>query len=369
MRALQWSEIEDILLGATILGCGGGGELEEGRSLLRKAYLAGRQVKLSAPEDLADDAMLACPYGVGALTVGDAGFYQGRSLTDEHPAVLALRALATYCGCEFSALVCGELGGTSISDAFYPAAMLGLPVVDADAAARAVPELQHSLFCVRGLPIAPQAVVNEIGDTAIITEVADDRRSEALVRALAVASRSLVWVADHARPWSELRAALVPDTISLSQQVGRACREACAEGTDAAQAVADAAGGGLLFRGTVSSCAWRDSDGFTVGETALDGVEAFDASRYRIFFKNENLAAWRDEVPDVTCPDLICVLDEASGQPVTNPNVEEGSRLAIIGVPAPAAWRIPEGLATFGPRSVGLDVDYAPLEDRLGSRA
>ena len=99
----------------------------------------------------------------------------------------------------------GELGGTSISDAFFPAAMLGLPVVDADPVGRAVPELEHSLFKVNGLPIAPEAVVNEAGDTVIVTRVADDGRAEALVRALAVASRNLVWVADHALPWGLLR--------------------------------------------------------------------------------------------------------------------------------------------------------------------
>ena len=41
--------------------------------------------------------------------------------------------------------------------------MLDLPVVDADPVGRAVPEIEHSLFKVHGLPIAPQAVTNEVG--------------------------------------------------------------------------------------------------------------------------------------------------------------------------------------------------------------
>ena len=364
MRTLDWSEIEDILLGATILGCGGGGELEEGRDYMRSAYEAGRTVALVSPDELADEAVLACPYGVGALTVGDVAFYEGRAFAAEHPAVLALRALAAHCRCVFSALICGELGGTSIADAFYPAAMLGLPVVDADPAARAVPELQHTLFCVKGIPIAPQAVVNEIGDTAIITHVADDVRSEALVRALAVASRSLVWVADHALPWSQLREAVVPGTISASLRVGRACRETRLSGGSVADAVADVAGGVVVFRGAVSSFSWQDVEGFTVGEAVVEGSDDFSGSQYLISFKNENLVAWRDGVPDITCPDLICVMDETSGAPVTNPHVEEGSHLAVVGVPAPAAWCTPEGLATFGPRAVGFDIEFVSLEDR-----
>jgi len=369
VRTLDWAEIEDILLGATILGCGGGGELAEGRESMLRAYDAGRTVALVSPEELADEALLACPYGVGALTVADAAFYEGRSFTSEHPAVLAVRALATYLGCEFSALICGELGGTSIADAFYPAAMLGLPVVDADPVGRAVPELQHSLFCVGGIPIAPQAVVNEIGDTAIITQVADDKRSEALVRALAVASRSLVWVADHARPWSQLRQAVAYGTISGSLRVGKACRETRSGGGTVADAVAAAAGGVVLFRGLVSSFDWRDVEGFTVGQTILEGSGEFAGSCYEISFKNENLVAWRDGAPDVTCPDLICMLNETSGAPVTNPHVEQGSCLAVVGVPAPAAWRTPDGLATFGPRAMGFDLEFAPVEDRRAAES
>ena len=60
--------------------------------------------------------------------------------------------------------------------------------------------MQHSTFFLEGLPIAPQAVVNEFGETLLLLKVLDDRRSEALVRALAIASHNAVWVADHALP-------------------------------------------------------------------------------------------------------------------------------------------------------------------------
>jgi len=150
------------------------GELAEGREQMRRAYDAGHQVRLVAADELSAEALVSCPYGVGAMTVGDEAAYGGRSFADEHPGVLAVRALAEHLGSDFAALICGELGGTSIADAFYPAAMLGLPIVDADPVGRAVPELEHSLFYVHGVPIAPQAVVNEIGDTVLITRVAAD---------------------------------------------------------------------------------------------------------------------------------------------------------------------------------------------------
>jgi hypothetical protein len=362
MRTLSWADVEDILLGATICGCGGGGELEEGRELLHTVYDAGRSVTLVAPDELAADALVACPYAVGAMTLGDEQVYEGRPFSADHPSVLAVRALEEHVGQTVAALLTGELGGTSIADAFYPAAMLDLPIVDADPVGRAVPEIEHSLFFVNSVPIAPQAVVNEIGDTVIVTQVADDRRAEALVRALSVASRNAVWVADHAQPWSRLRDCAVLGAISGALAVGRAARRARAAGADAALAVAEAAGGRVLFRGQTASHDWRDAEGFTVGETTLTGGGEFAGSSYRIWFKNENLMAWRDGEPDVTCPDLICLLDAASGLPLTNPNVPVGVAATVVGLPAAAQWHTPEGVATLGPAHFGFGVAFRPVE-------
>jgi len=364
MRTLSWQDVDDILLGATALGCGGGGDFEEGRALMRRAYEAGRAVRLAAADEIPGDAVICCPYGVGGLTEGDEAVYEGLERTAEYPGVLAVRALGDYLGVEFGALITGELGGWSIADAFYPAAMLGLPVVDADPVGRAVPEIEHSLFKVHGLPIAPQAVVNEVGDTLIVTRVADDARAEALVRALAVASRNLVWVADHALPWGEVRQAVIPGAVSLALRVGEALRLAREDGGDAAAAVAAASGGRVVFRGRVGSFTWEERDGFTWGELELAGEAADAGSSCRIWSKNENLLSWRDGQPDVTAPDLICCFSGETGEPITNPHHVPGALVDVVGVPAAPQWRTAAGIATLGPRHFGFDLDFVPLEER-----
>ena len=364
MRTLSWQEVDDILLGATALGCGGGGDFEEGQELMRRARDKGRAVRLAAPDEIPDDAVICCPYGVGGLTEGPEAVYAGIERTAEYPGVLAVRALGEHLGVQFGAIITGELGGWSVADAFYPAAMLDLPVVDADPVGRAVPELQHSLFFVHGLPIAPQAVTNEIGDTVIVTRVAGDARSEALVRALAVASRNIVWVADHALPWGEVRPAVIPGAVSLALRVGEALRVAQAEGGDAAAAVAAASGGRVVFRGRVDSFTWEERDGFTWGELELAGAGPDEGSAYRVWSKNENLMAWRDGAPDVTTPDLICCFSAETGGPITNPHYSPGALVDVVGVQAAAAWRSERGLAVLGPRHFGFDVDYLPLAER-----
>lgn len=363
MRALVWGEVEDILVGATILGSGGGGGFAYGMDQMRRIYDSGRVVTLAAPEEISADVVVACPYAVGAMTTAEVDPYGDRPFAAEHPSVLAVRALGEHIGRDLGALICGELGGSSVADAFYPAAVLGVPIVDADPVGRAVPEVQHSMFSIHGLPISPFSVVNEIGDTAIFTTVADDERAEALIRALAVASRNAVWVADHALPWSNLRDIAVLGTISLAERVGRARRESVEAAQDVADAVAAAVDGVVVFRGIVTSSDWRDAEGFTVGETTIEGADAWAPSTFRVWFKNENLLTWRDGVPDVTCPDLICILD-GDGVPVTNPGVVKGSHVSVVAFPSASQWRTPEGIKSLGPSHFGFDVDFVPVELR-----
>lgn len=364
MRRLAWLQIEDVLMGATILGCGSGGPLAYGTDLMRRLYDDGKAVSLASPQEIGDDAIVACPYGVGAMTMADVDPYGDRPLASEHPSVLAVRGLGAYVGHDVAALLCGELGGSSVADAFYPAGVLGIPVVDADPVGRAVPEIQHSMFAINGVPIAPLVVVNEIGDTAILTNVADDERAEALIRAMAVASRNAVWVADHALPWGDLRDIAVLGTISLAEHVGGAQREAVEAGEDVARAVAESADGFVMFRGEVTLSTWRDAEGFTVGETVIEGTGEHVSSTYRVWFKNENLMAWRDDQPDVTSPDLICVLDDETGVPLTNPDVATGSRVSVLAFPSAAAWRSPGGIATLGPTHFGFTENFVPVELR-----
>ena len=59
-----------------------------------------------------------------------------------------------------------------------------------------------------------------------------------------------------------------------------------------------------------------------MGEFELEGIEEFKNESYRIVFKNENLASWRNGRIDVTIPDLISMVTRRV--PVTNPEVKEG---------------------------------------------
>jgi hypothetical protein len=47
--------------------------------------------------------------------------------------------------------------------------------------------------------------------------------------------------------------------------------------------------------------------------------------------------------------------------PVTNPYIEAGMRVTVVGLPAPEEWKSEKALKVFGPKSFGFDFDYKPL--------
>ena len=67
----------------------------------------------------------------------------------------ALRAIEEYTGEKATALISNEIGGSNSVEPLIPAAMAGLPVVDADGMGRAFPEFQMKTFSSMACPAAP----------------------------------------------------------------------------------------------------------------------------------------------------------------------------------------------------------------------
>jgi DUF917 family protein len=238
-------------------------------------------------------------------------------------------------------------------------------IIDADPAGRAVPEITHSTYYINDLPAAPIVLANEFGEVMLLENIHDDLRAEAIVRALSIVSRNDIAAIDHALPIQDIRHALIPDTISQAQTMGRMHREACAARTDAANAVAQTGGGAVMFRGQITTSDWRTEDGFTYGSITISGKHAYDGQTYRIDLKNENLVGWLDDALHATIPDLMCLIDTQSGMPISNPDYEDGMHVAVVILPAPPQFTTARGLAAFGPAYAGIDRPFvSPLTPR-----
>jgi len=365
MKKLTRQELYDILCGCTILGTGGGGDLKKGLFLIDKALDAGKEFNLVNLEEVPDNALIASPYMCGSispLSEEDEKKYAHLPRIKEEPTLRAYKTMEEYMGKKFWGVISSEIGGGNTAIAFYVAALSGNYIVDADPAGRSVPELLNSTFFINRVPINPIAVANEFGDVVIVKEVVDDFRAETLVRSMAVVSKNSVGVVDHPTNGKELKRAVIPGAISYALKIGRAYRKAKEENENLAQEIAKAGNGYILFRGRVKDFQWEDKDGFTIGNAYIEGEDDYVGTEYKIWFKNENIIAWRDQKIDVTVPDLICMICDDKKEPLTNPNYEIGMKVSVIGLPAPKEWRTDEGLKIFGPRHFGYDIEYVPIE-------
>lgn len=362
MRELNKQNMIDILYGCAVLGTGGGGPLENGLAMMQKHFEKGETLKLIKLDELPDDALVATPYGCGAPSAeGKNPRFDGLEISEKASSVLALEALESHLGKKIYAVGSTELGGANTAEALHAAIEKGVPVIDADPAGRSVPELQHSTYFVKDVPIYPMGVATKFGEKIVIQNVQNDFRAEEIVRAIAVASDNMVGVADHVNIGKVIKNALIPDMITYAENIGRLLRETNDAGGDVAEAIASANDGKVVFRGTVTNFPWETRDGFNFGEIHLDGEGMYSGEKYRIWLKNENIVSYRNEEVDVIAPDLICMIGE-NGKPLTTPNFEVGQRMTVLALPAPEIWTTEEGLKCFGPEHFGFDFKYRPFK-------
>jgi len=360
MRKLDKQALYDILNGCAILGTGGGGQLSEGIALIDRALDEKRIFTLTTLEDMPDDNLIGVPYYCGALTKQEVNPLAHLKELPEPESVLATRAMERYLNRSFDGFMSTELGGANTALAFYTAAVMEKPIVDADPAGRSVPDLQHSIFLLHDIPITPLSVADAYGNSAIIDEVHSDERAEHWVRALAVASNNVVGVLDHPAKVADIRGVVIEGAITYAEKLGSALRTAISAKADPVEAVIKAGQGKRLFNGEVSVAEFEDRDGFTFGTIVLNGLGDYSGNEYKIWYKNENIISWLNGKIHATVPDLICMLDDAFN-PQMNPLVKVGQKFTVFALPAPEQWKTERGLDCFGPRSFGYDVDYKPI--------
>ena len=357
MRTLDEIDLEHILLGCTVLGTGGGGELKEGLDRVNDDIARGKVFRLLSLSKVPDDALIASPYLCGSLSSPTTEI--GAEIQED---LLSFKALQQYLGENIYATVPTELGGENTASALSVAANMGIPIVDGDPVGRAVPELQQSTFFINQVSIAPMGLATKSGDVIIIKNVTDSYKAEKFVRSIAVASDGCIGVTDHPQNGKGLKRSIIAGTLSTAGRIGAALNE-----THDCHEVARAGGGFIVFKGDILESGWRDDGGFTIGEVYLSGTDEYKGKHYKIWFKNEFLMSWRDDAVDITAPDLICVLRRDDAMPLTSPSCSEGMHVVVVGLPAPDSWRGEKGRATMGPQNFGFDCQYVPIEEKLSA--
>lgn len=361
MRQITVDTLEDIALGAAVLGTGGGGDPYVGKLLARAALREYGPVDLLDPADLADDAFVIPTAMMGAPTVMNEKLPRGDEI------LTAFAALERHFDRPATATMAMEAGGINSTLPFVVAATRRLPLVDADMMGRAFPELQMCTPGIYGVPASPMAIADEKGNSSILTTTTN-RWSEIFARSLTVDMGCAALIALFPMTGKQVKETCVPRTVSLLIEIGQTIATARATHQDPIAAVCAKTSGFRIWEGKVSDVSRRIEGGFTMGDATVSGTGEHAGRDLRLFFQNEFLVARTGDEVLATTPDLITMLDLETGEPVTTEGLRYGFRVAVISLPGNNLWRTPAGLDLVGPGYYGYDIPYIPVEERVAAR-
>ena len=350
-RTLTIDDIDDLAVGAWVIGTGGGGSPYLNHLNVRNLMADGPTFELIDAATLADDARVAVVSTMGAPVV------MQERLQDSADVARAVEIMADHVGAPFDAVMATEIGGSNAFQPLMVAAHLGLPVVDADAMGRAYPEAQMTSFAIAGLQPWPLSLVDPRGIEAVITQVPTWKWMERTSRVLTVEAGSMAATCKAPRTGAEVKQWGVLGSVTMAMELGATVRRAQRHHDDPVAAVTEAADGRHLFGGKVVDVERRTTGGFLRGQAVLDGLDRWAGRRLSLEFQNEWLVARLDGEPVATVPHLICLLDAESGEAIGTETVRYGQRGAVIAITAPELFRGPMGEGYVWPRAMGYDLD------------
>jgi DUF917 family protein len=351
--ALTAQDIDALVVGVELLGSGGGGDPATFGRVLRRRLGDGR-IDLHAPTDLAE--RIVVPVGVvGSISV----FLEKLPSGDELAG--AVNAVCRWAGIQASAVMSIEAGGLNGITGLVASLDVGLPFLDADLMGRAFPRLDQFSWAVEGLPLTPCALY-EPGGQIVVFDSASPSGLERAVRAFL--SQTGGWAALALPPLPVPTAVSAALTGSVSRALGLGRAHARLGETPSAGAVETALGGRVLADGRVTEVSRHPNTG-AFGRGSATVIDTRSGAVVRIETENEYLLALVDGRPEVSTPDLLCLLDRRTARPLAVDRVRTGDEVLVIALPGPSWWwQTEKRLAAVGPSAFGLNVEALLLERR-----
>jgi DUF917 family protein len=367
MKTLSYQEAINLILGAEILGCGGGGSIEMGEEMIKEIYGRGKKFTIMDPKEIGDDDLVVIVSTIGGGVPKEIQEkVEKLPKISEKPELVAVRELAKYIRKEPFAFLPSEIGAGNTVLPMYVAAIFNKFAIDADACGRAKPELSISTTHVKGIPVTPLVVVSPFGDIVILKEALNDYRAEDICRYITAISGGSCGMARCPTKGKVIRNAVVPNSITKCIQVGEAIRKAKEAGLDPVDEFIKATTGIKIFEGKVKVWEREKKEAFMWGKIIIDGFGDYVGHTLKVWFKNEFLISWMDEKPYVTCPDSICIIDAETGRGLSNwiadLSAYVGKKVVVVGIKAADLWRTKKGIQLFGPKHFGYPIEYVPIE-------
>ena len=354
LKQVGLGDVRPIAIGAGILGTGGGGNPYLGGLHLERILREKGPQPLLDPLQLADDALVCVAGNIGAPTVSIEKLPEGTEM------LRALRLLEAHIGRRFDAIAIAEIGGANSMQPLIAGLQAGIPTIDSDSMGRAFPEIQMSSFLFEsGARVAPFAMVDATDNAAVVPAAVSDLWGERIARNIAVSMGARAGLVGTLMSGRQLKDSGVHYTMSLAHHLGARVIAAQEQKLEVPAVVAEVLDGRVVFHGKIADVNRRTTKGFARGGLRIESFSGDD--RLEIEFQNEFLIAYLNGEVLVTTPDLICIVTEEEGEPVTTEMLRYGTRVAVVAVPAPPQLKTPTALGVVGPVAFGYDVEFRPL--------
>ncbi|TPX17829.1 uncharacterized protein E0L32_002930 [Thyridium curvatum] len=384
------TDLEWMAEGCYVLGCGGGGSPYPEMLKLRQHIRDGEELKIIDMQSLKPGARVYWAGNMGSPAVPAERLSASES-------ILAMETMLEYNKHDtFDAMIGIEIGG---SNGLQPLTIgstrnFGRPVVDADWMGRAYPNLWQVTVAVHEREqILPCAIASGDGRALVMTKSPHDTLIDQTLRAPSIEMGYYVGFCAKPSTTEMVHKWAIKNTLSQAWRIGRCIARASKNstaGTVSEQIIEEMGGpqsAKILFRGKIVGVERRLFKGHSHGEVvikhmAVDKSSPQDNSamaasipvavggELKIPFMNENLLARHvgddgHENVVASVPDLITVLNAASGKALGIGEYRYGVIVVVLGMACSPVWNQSKaGLEAGGPAAFGYDrVEYRPLGD------
>ncbi|MHB8614012.1 MAG: DUF917 domain-containing protein [Candidatus Dormibacteraceae bacterium] len=351
-KTIRAQDVDALVRGCAVLGAGGGGDAFMFRIMAELALAETGPVPLKSLDELPEDGIVLPLAMVGAPMVFAEKILSGLEgilLRDEIEDALDRKVVA---------VMAPEIGGGNGVLPLAWAAHLGLPYVDADGMGRAFPTIPMTTMHLAGLPVSPGVIV-DARNNVLRFETCDNFWAERLIRGATTSMGAMTSSVLYPMSVRDARRSTVLGSVSKALRVG-SLLSVGADGVSRAVAELRAT---VLTVGKVVDIERRIEYGWVRGSLTVEGSGEYKGRLLHIEIQNENLVALEEGKVRASVPDLITVLETDSGVVISTERLRYGQRVTVIGFASDPVWRTPAGLQLGGPRAMGYDFDFVPIEE------
>lgn len=350
MKKLNALGLEDLAVGSSVLGSGGGGTSDMGLMMAKYQMEKNGPATLIGFSDLKPDDVIM-PIGfMGAPSADTEKMASGKEFE------IMFQYVEKTLKKKVTVLMPFEIGGGNALTPFVEGARLGLPVLDADTQGRAFPEMTMCSCSLLGLSPSPGFITDCLGNT-VVMHGENVETMEKIGRHIVISMGSTAAFGFYPLTTRTVEKYTIHKSISKAISIGKLIREAKKNGKDPIDDLLDHCKGVKIGSGTITDIDRQISRGFLHGNVYIENKD----EKLELAFKNEFLLAKCNGKIVATTPDILMLIEQETGATIDTEQLQYGLKVHLIALPAPKIWTTPQGLELVGPRYFGYETDYHPI--------